>query len=130
MAISTIRTKFPCALERAWETVTSLRRYHWRRDLRRIDILSDHQFIETSTDGRVTIFYITQAEPMRRWELDFVNDDIEGHWVGTFSEADGHTEIEFTESIEAKKFYLKPFVSRRLHKQLGQYIYDLSKELS
>ena len=104
MATSTIRTKFPCALERAWETVTSLRRYHWRRDLRRIDILSDHQFIETSTDGRVTIFYITLAEPMRRWELDFVNDDIEGHWVGTFSEADGTRKLSSRKASRQRNF--------------------------
>ena len=52
-----------------------------------------------------------------------------GHWVGIFTEKGESTEVEFTENVEAKKFYFKPFVKLYLKKQQKQFVYDLDKEL-
>ena len=54
---------------------------------------------------------------------------MRGHWIGTFDEADGRTEIVFTEEVTAKKWFMKPFVKLFLKKQQKKYIADLHKAL-
>ena len=125
MAVSNMRTTFQCEVKKAWEIVTSLEKYTWRSDLSRIEILNDKQFVEYTKEGYATSFTITVVEPCQRWEFDMENDNIEGHWRGVFTQRDGQTEIEFTEDVAAKKFFMKPFVKSYLKKQQIQYIEDL-----
>ena len=38
-------------------------------------------------------------QPCARWEFDFENENIRGHWTGIFRDRDGlSTEVEFTET--------------------------------
>ena len=129
MAISNIKAAFPCKVEKVWNTVTSLENYQWRSDLSKIEVVNGTQFIEYTKDGYPTTFTITVCKPCERWEFDMDNSNMKGHWVGIFSEADGQTEIDFTEVVTAKKFYLKPFVKMYLKKQQALYVSDLRKAL-
>ena len=130
MAVSNIKAAFPCDVKKAWETVTSLRKYTWRSDLSKIDILSDKQFVEYTKEGYATTFTTTVVEPFRRWEFDMENENMKGHWIGVFTQKGAQTEIEFTEDVVAKKFFMKPFVKSYLKKQQAQYIADLREALN
>lgn len=130
MAVSNKKATFPCAIQQVWETVTSLDNYAWRSDISRIEVMSENRFAEYTREGCKTVFTVTATEPCKRWEFDMENDRIKGHWTGLFSQKDGKTEIEFTEEVAAKKFYLKPFVKAYLKRQQTLYISDLKKALS
>lgn len=129
MAVSNITAVFSCDIKRVWEVVTSLKDYSWRSDLGRIEIISEHQFVEYTKDGYATTFTITRTEPYRRWEFDMENGNIKGHWTGIFTEKDGGTEVDFTEDVTARKMIMKPFVKSYLKKQQSLYISDLRKAL-
>ena len=129
MAVSTIKVTFLCDVKKVWETVTSLGKYTWRSDLSKVEILSEKKFIEHTKDGYTTTFTITVMEQYQRWEFDMENDNIKGHWIGVFTQKGGQTEIEFTENVTVKKFFMKPFVRAYLKKQQSQYVSDLKKAL-
>ena len=130
MAVSTIKVAFSCDVNKVWEMVTSLENYTWRSDLSKIEILNDKQFVEYTKEGYATFFMITVMEPCQLWEFDMENDNIKGHWRGVFIQKDGQTEIEFSEDVVAKKFFMKPFVKSYLKKQQLQYVSDLKKALA
>ena len=129
MAVSNIRVTFPCDIKKVWDTVTSLENYAWRSDLSKIEILNEKKFIEHTKEGYTTAFTVTAEEPYRRWEFDMENDNIKGHWVGVFTQKGEQTEVEFTEDVTAKKFFMKPFAKGYLKKQQSRYIEDLKKVL-
>lgn len=130
MAVSSVKAVFNDDINRVWETVTSLEKYSWRSDLSKIEILNDKQFIEYTKDGYATVFTITLTEPYKRWEFDIENDNMQGHWVGVFTQMGEQTQIDFTEEVTAKKLIMKPFVRMYLKKQQALYIGDLSKTLA
>ena len=130
MAISNMKATFESEVKKVWEIVTSLENYSWRSDLSKIEILNDKQFVEYTNEGYATTFTITVIELYQRWEFDMENDNIKGHWIGVFTQKGGQTEIDFTEDVTAKKFFMKPFVKSFLKKQQTQYISDLQKALS
>lgn len=57
------------------------------------------------------------------------NSNMKGHWIGIFTSIDDKTEIDFTEQVTAKKFYMKPFVKSYLKKQQTQFVMDLKRIL-
>ena len=130
MAVSNIKATFQCNIKKAWETVTSLEKYTWRNDLSKIEVLNDKQFIEYTKDGYATTFTITATDPYKRWEFDMENSNIKGHWIGVFTPKGTQTEIDFTEDVTAKKFFMKPFVNGYLKKQQIQYIENLRAALN
>lgn len=130
MAVSQIKAIFDSDIKKIWEIVTSLENYSWRSDLSKIEILSDKQFIEYTKEGYATTFTITVIEPRKRYEFDMENDNMKGHWTGLFTQKGSQTEIDFTENVTAKKFFMKPFVKSYLKKQQSQYILDLKKAFS
>lgn len=91
--------------------------------------LSDKQFMEHTHSGYATLFTITISQPFERYEFDLENENIKGHWCGLLSERNGQTEIIFTETVFAKKWYLKPFVKTYLRKQQSVYLKDLRQKL-
>ena len=109
--------------------ITSLENYQWRSDLSRIDVINEKQFVEYTKEGSPTTFTITATEVYGRWEFDMENSNIYGHWIGTFCETDGNTEIVFMEDVTAKKWFMRPFVKLFFNKQQNQYIADLKKAL-
>lgn len=130
MAVSNIKATFQGDVQRVWEVVTSLESYSWRSDLSKIEIINENQFIEYTKEGYATTFSITATDIHKRWEFDMENDNMKGHWIGIFTEKDGQTEIDFTEDVIAKKFFMKPFVKLFLKKQQELYVLDLKKALS
>lgn len=129
MAISNMKADLSCSIQKVWDVVTSLENFQWRSDLSKIEVLSEKQFIEFTKDGYATTFTITAMEPCKRWEFDMENSNLKGHWMGLFLETESGTRIDFTEKVEPKKFFLKPFVRTFLKKQQEQYIVDLRMAL-
>lgn len=129
MAVSNIKAVFQSDIQRVWDTVTSLKDYGWSSDLGRIEILNEKQFVEYTKEGYATTFTTTAMETCKRWEFDLENDNIKGHWIGIFAQKDDQTEIDLTENITAKKFFMKPFVKAYLKRQQAQYVSDLGKAL-
>ena len=54
---------------------------------------------------------------------------MKGHWSGIFTYKNNETEINFTEYVTAKKFFMKPFVKSYLKQQQAQFVVDLCKSL-
>lgn len=129
MAVSKITVHFDHTIEEVWDTVTSLENYGWRRDLDRIEVIDDRQFIEYTKDGYATYFTTTVFDPCKLWEFDMENSNMKGHWVGVFSQNSNSTYIEFTEAVTAKKLIMRPFVKPYLKKQQKKYVSDLEKAL-
>ena len=127
MTSSNIKATFQSNVHNAWNIVTSREKYEWRSDLSRIEVINEKQFIEYTKDGYATTFTTTVVEPYKRWEFDMENSNMKGHWTGIFTERDGQTEIDFTEEVTAKKYFMKPFIKTYLKKQQAQYISDLKK---
>lgn len=57
------------------------------------------------------------------------NSNMKGHWIGIFISKGDETEIDFTEDVTVKKFFMKPFIKSYLKKQQAQFIMDLKKSL-
>lgn len=131
MPVSTIKADIPCNVHTVWETVTDVESYPvWRTDLSKTEILNAKQFVEHTKDGFPTTFTVTCIEPYKRWEFDMENSNMCGHWVGIFTLKGTHTQIEFIETVTAKKVLLKPFVKLYLRKQQARFVADLQKVLA
>ena len=129
MVVSTIKSVFQRDVKDVWSIVTSLENYQWRSDLSKIEVIGERKFVEYTKDGYATTFTVTACEPYQRWEFDMENGNMTGHWTGIFSFQDGQTEIEFTEDVTAKKWFMWPFVKWYLKKQQERYMADLRKML-
>ena len=130
MAISNTKAVFPCDVKKAWEVVTDLENYSWRSDISKIEILNEKQFVEYTKQGFATTFTVTVSEPLQRWEFEMENDNMKGHWTGIFMQKGDETEIDFSETVVAKKLFMKPFAGAYLKKQQALYIADLRRALS
>ena len=130
MTISNIKDSIDSNIHKVWETVLAVDKYtQWRSDLSKTEVINEEQFIEYTKNGYPTTFTITVVEPHKRWELDMENSNMKGHWVGIFTSIDDKTEIDFTEQVTAKKFFMKPFVKSYLKKQQARFVVDLKKVL-
>lgn len=129
MTKSSVKVTIKSDVKKVWDTVTDVAHYHWRSDLSRTEIIDEKHFAEYTKDGYPTNFTVTLTEPFKRWEFQMENTNMKGHWVGIFTEKGESTEVEFTEYVEEKKFYFKPFVKLYLKKQQKKFVYDLEKEL-
>lgn len=130
MTISNIKDSIDSNIHKVWETVLAVDKYaQWRSDLSKTEVINKEQFIEYTKNGYPTTFTITVVEPHKRWEFDMENSNMKGHWVGIFTSIDDKTEIDFTEQVTAKKFYMKPFAKSYLKKQQTQFVMDLKRIL-
>lgn len=130
MAEVKTRVQLQRDIETVWERVTSLDDYGWRSDLSKIEVKSEACFVEYTKEGYSTVFTVTLCDRCKRWEFDMENDNMKGHWTGVFTEKDANqTEVEFTENVQAKKLFMKPFVKSYLKKQQERYIDDLKNAL-
>lgn len=130
MATSNIKALISGELRKVWEFVLDIENYAaWRSDLSKTEVISDTQFIKYTKDGYSTTFTVTVIEPYKRWEFDMENSNMKGHWIGVFADKGNETEIDFTEFVEAKKWFMKPFVKSYLRKQQTQFIEDIRKAL-
>jgi len=130
MATANMKAEFKSEISKIWNVVTSCTEYAWRSDLSKIEVVEDgKKFIEYTKDGYPTEFTITVYEPYKRYEFDMNNNNMQGHWIGIFTESDGVVTIDFTEEVYAKKAIMKPFVGMYLKKQQASYLADLKKVL-
>ena len=130
MTISNIKDSIDSNIHKVWETVLAVDKYaQWRSDLSKTEVINEEQFIEYTKNCYPTTFTITVVEPHKRWEFDMENSNMKGHWVGIFTSIDDKTEIDFTEQVTAKKFFMKPFVKSYLKKHQTQFVMDLKKIL-
>ena len=130
MTTSNIKAQIFCELRQVWDLVLDIENYDaWRSDLSKTEVISDKQFIEYTKDGYPTTFTVTVVEPYRRWEFDMENSNMKGHWIGVFTAKGDEAEIDFTECVEAKKLFMKPFVKSYLKKQQTQFVADIRKAL-
>ena len=130
MASSNIKVLILGGLQQVWELILDIENYAaWRSDLSKTEVISDTQFIEYTKDGYPTTFTVTLVDPYKRWEFDMKNSNMKGHWIGVFTDKGNETEIDFTECVEAKKWFMKPFVKSYLKKQQAQFVADISKAL-
>ena len=130
MTISNIKDSIDSNIHKVWETVLAVDKYtQWRSDLSKTEVINEEQFIEYTKNGYPTTFTITVVEPHKRWEFDMENINMKGYWIGIFTSIDDKTEIDFTEQVTAKKFYMKPFVKSYLKKQQTQFVMDLKRIL-
>lgn len=130
MATSNIKVIIDSDIHMVWEAVLAVENYsEWRSDLSKTEAINEKQFIEYTKKGYATTFTITALEPYKRWEFDMENANMNGHWVGIFTSVENGTQIEFTEDVIPKKWFMKPFVKFYLKKQQTQFVLDLKKAL-
>lgn len=117
-------------LSAVWDAVQTVEQYPaWRSDVSRVEVLRAGQFREYTKDGFATTFTVTALEPRKRWEFDMENDSLQGHWTGLFAGRDGGTELDFTEAVTVKRWYLHPLVKFYLKRQQAQFTADLQRYL-
>ena len=97
MTSSKIKMTIDAPLTCVWEVVTSLENYTWRSDISKLEVINDKQFVEI-------------------W-----------HWIGNFTDHETYTEVEFIETVTAKKILMKPFIKMYLKKQQAIYCQDLKQ---
>lgn len=129
MATSRVTEYFPCPVERVWQVVTDLSHTAWRSDLKRVEVLDEAHFVEYAKSGYTTNFTVTACEPLRRWVFTMENGNMSGSWEGIFETAEGGTRIHCTETVNAKHWWMRPFVPGYLKRQQRLYLDDLRKEL-
>ena len=131
MTTERIEAIFHADIEKVWQVVTSMTNTKWRSDLNKVEVLEDQKvFVEYTTQDFPTTFTITEFEPMKFYAFEMENVNMKGKWTGEFFYLSDHkTKIPFTEAIQAKKIYLRPFVKCYLKKQQKTYVNDLTKYL-
>lgn len=130
MAISNIKESINRDIHNVWETVLAVEKYsEWRSDLSKTEKINETQFVEYTKDGYATTFTVTVIEAGKRWEFDMENDSMKGHWIGIFTSEGDKTQIDFTENVIPKKWFMKPFIKPYLKKQQTRFVIDLKKAL-
>ena len=108
MARTNIKAIIQSDIHNIWKIVLAVENYDkWRSDVSKTEIINEKKFIEYTKDGYSTTFTVTVIKPLNRWEFDMENTNMKGHWVGIFTSKDDKTEIDFTEQVTAKKFFIK-----------------------
>ena len=131
MAISNIKEIISSDIHKVWETVLSVEKYSvWRSDVSKTETINERQFIEYTKEGYATTFTVIVVEPYKRWEFDMENSNMKGHWIGIFTSKGNETQIDFTENIIPKEWFMKPFVKSYLKKQQTQFVLDLKKAIN
>ena len=129
MATSRVTEYFLCPVEQVWQTITDLTNTAWRSDLAQVEILDEIHFVEHAKSGYATTFTVTAWEPRRRRAFTMENSNMSGSWEGIFEAAEGGTRLHFTETVNAKHWWMRPFVPSYLKRQQKVYLDDLRKEL-
>ena len=125
MTTSNMKVTILCPIEIVWDTVTNLKDFSWRSDLKDVKIIDEHNFIEIAKNGIETYFRKYQS-----WIFEIENKNIKGTWVGKFFSKGDKTILDFTENVISKKIIFKPFISLYLKRQQRIYFKDLKVKLN
>ena len=129
MVTSTLQTTLPYPPEQVWQVVTDLTDTAWRSDIARVERTGPGAFVEYTPAGVATRFTVTAQEPCRRWEFRLENSSLRGRWVGEFAPQGGGTQLRFTEEVQPKRWWMRPFVKGYLKSQQARYAGDLRRAL-
>lgn len=124
-----VTVHFSCPVKRVWQVVTDLSNTAWRSDLKRVEVLDETHFVEHTKSGYATNFTVTVCEPLRRWAFTMENGNMSGSWEGIFETAEDDTRLHCTETVNAKCWWMRPFVPGYLKRQQKLYLDDLRREL-
>lgn len=130
MTTSNMKVTILCPIEIVWDTVTNLKDFSWRSDLKDVKIIDEHNFIEIAKNGIETYFRITECIKYQSWIFEIENKNIKGTWVGKFFSKGDKTILDFTENVISKKIIFKPFISLYLKRQQRIYFKDLKVKLN
>lgn len=129
MATSKVTVRFSCPVEQVWHTVTDLAHTAWRSDLAGVVVLDETHFVEHTKSGYATSFTVTDCKALRRWAFTMENGNMSGSWEGVFEAAEGGTRLTCTETVNAKRWWMRPVVPGYLKRQQKLYLDDLRREL-
>ena len=129
MPTSKVSVHFSCPVERVWQVVTDLSNTTWRSDLKRVEVLDETHFVEHTKSGYATNFTVTACEPLRRWAFTMENGNMSGSWEGIFETVESGPRLHCTETVNAKRWWMRPFVPGYLRHQQRLYLDDLRREL-
>lgn len=129
MAISRVTVRFPCPVEQVWHVVTDLTHTAWRRDLARVEVIDETHFVEHTKNGYATNFTVTICAPLCRWAFTMENGNMSGSWDGFFEAVEGGARLHCAETVNAKHWWMRPFVPGYLKRQQKLYLDDLRSEL-
>ena len=129
MATSKVTVQFPCPVEQVWQTVADLAHTAWRSDLAWVEVLDETHFVEHTKSGYATNFTVMACEPFRRWAFTMENGNMSGSWEGIFEAAEGGTRLTCSETVNAKRWWMRPVVPGYLKRQQKLYLDDLRREL-
>ena len=92
-------------------------------------MLDDAHFVEHTKSGYATDFTVTACEPLHRWAFTMENGNMSGFWEGIFEAAESGTRLHCTETVNAKRWWMRPFVPGYLRRHQRLYLDDLRREL-
>ena len=127
--IFTIERIFDFDLKIVWDVVTNLKKYHWRSDISRVDLINEKKFVEITKSGYLTTFTIIKEEKYKCWEFKVDNSNMEGIWKGEFLVENERTKVRFIENLKVKKIWLIPVLKIYVKRQQKIYMRDLEKYL-
>lgn len=127
--IFSIEKTFDFDIKIVWNVITNFKKYHWRSELSRVDIINEKEFIEVTKDGYLTSFKIIKEEKFKYLEFKINNSNLEGYWKGEFLVENGKTKIKFVEDLKAKKIWLTPILKIYVKRQQKIYMKNLEKYL-
>ena len=130
MPTSKVSVHFSCPVWRVWQVVTDLSNAAWRSDLKRVEVLDETHFVEHTKSGYATNFTVTACEPLRRWAFTMESGNMAGSWEGIFEAGEGGARLTCTETVNAKRWWMRPFLPGYLRRQQRRYLDDLRPELT
>ena len=130
MTTSNMKVTILCPIEIVWDTVTNLKDFSWRSDLKDVKIIDEHNFIEIAKNGIETYFRITECIKYQSWIFEIDNKNIKVTWIGKFYSKGDKTILDFTEIVVSKKIIFKPFIILYLKRQQRIYFKDLKVKLN
>ena len=129
MVTSTLQITLPYPPEQVSQVVTDLSDTAWRSDIARVERTGPGAFVEYTPAGVATRFTVTAQEPCRRWAFRLENSSLRGRWVGEFAPQGGGTRLRFTEEVQPKRWWMRPFVKGYLKGQQARYAGDVRRAL-
>ena len=130
MAVSKVTRSFPCTVEQLWQIVTDLTHTDWRSDLVRVEVLDETRFVEHTKSGYATHFAVTTCRPKKFWAFTMENGNMSGSWEGQFEAMEGGSQLACVETVNGKRWWMRPFVPGYLKRQQKLYMDDLLREVN
>jgi hypothetical protein len=115
-----------------YEIVTNNEDYHYRSDLKELNIIErtgDFEvWEEVSKSGSKIVFRTKLKEPYSRYEFEIIKAaGFTGYWVGEFDAVEGRTRFRATEHVRIKNSFIKilSYLFFDLGKFMETYQHDL-----